>query len=128
MVLHYSTMIKLITSDKLLIACGILALVVSLKFSVLAWSKDFILELTIITDKQEEYTFLVELDDRQLRDLRNDTNNKIKDYLLEARRKYADEIGYRKEIYGEENYKMVVISSYNFIVKDKSSGRILLKK
>lgn len=71
---------------------------------------------------------LVELDDRQFNKLKSDPNNAIKEYLVDARRKYADEIGYRKEIYGEENYKMVVIVKYSFTVKDKSSGRILLKK
>jgi len=121
-------MIRLKAIGKLFIACAVLALTVGLVISASAWSKDFLLELTIVTDKQEEYIFLAELDDRQFRDLRNDTNNEIKDYLFEARRKYADEIGYRKEIYGEENYKMVVITSYKFIVKDKSCGRILLKK
>jgi hypothetical protein len=95
---------------------------------VQAWSKDYLLELTIVTDKQEEFVDLIELDDRQFRNLRNDINNEIKSYLVEARKKYADEIGYRKEIYGEENYKMVVIAKYSFIVKEKSSGRILLRK
>jgi hypothetical protein len=93
-----------------------------------AWNKDFVLELTIVTDKQEEYVQYIELNDKELRNLRNDPGNEIKPYLVEARRKYADEIGYRKEIYGSENYKMVVISSYRFVVKEKSSGRVLLSK
>jgi hypothetical protein len=96
--------------------------------SVFGWSKDYLLELTIITDKQEEFVDIQELTERQMRAIKQDPNSGIKDYLLAARKKYADEIGYRKEIYGEENYKMVVITRYKFIVRDKSSGRILVKK
>lgn len=96
--------------------------------SVQALNKDFVLELTIITDKDEEFVQIIELNDREFSNLRNDTNRGIQSYLVEARRKYADESGYRREIYGAENFKMVVIKSFSFIVKDKSSGRILLKK
>lgn len=121
-------MIRIKAIGRQLVALAVVVLVAGLVISASAWSKDYLLELTIITDKQEDFVYLAELDERQFRDLRNDSNNVIKDYLVEARRKYADEIGYRKEIYGDENYKMVVITSYKFLVKDKSSGRILLKK
>lgn len=106
---------------------AVLASLVAL-VAVQAFSKDFVLELTIITDKQEEYVQIVELGDREFRNLRNDTNRVIQEYLLVTRKKYADESGYRREIYGDENFKMVVIKSFTFVVKDKSSGRILLRK
>jgi hypothetical protein len=107
----------------------ILSVFLSLALSVAyAWPKDHLMELTIITDKQEEFVHIVELTERQVRDLRQDLRSAIKPYLVEARKKYADEIGYRHEIYGDENYKMVVIDSYKLIVKDKSSGRIVLRK
>lgn len=93
-----------------------------------AWNKDFVLELTIVTDKQEEFVQYIELNDKEFRNLSNNPGNEIKSYLVDARRKYAEETGYRKDIYGAENYKMVVISSYRFIVKEKSSGRVLLSK
>lgn len=96
--------------------------------TVYAWPKDYLMELTIVTDKQEEFVHVVELTERQVRDLRQDLRSSIKSYLVEARKKYADEIGYRHEIYGDENYKMVVINSYKVIVKDKSTGRIILTK
>lgn len=96
--------------------------------SVQALSKDFVLELTIITDKEEEFVLILELNDREFRNLKNDPGYEIKPYLIEARKKYADEIGYRREIYGNENFKMVVISKFSFVVKDKSSGRILLQR
>lgn len=121
-------MVRLKSVRNSFIAVAAFLLVISMVLSVFAWSKDYLLELTIVTDKQEEFVYLVEFDDRQLSKLKNDANNEIKPYLVEARRKYADDIGYRKEIYGEENYKMVNISKYSFIVKDKSSGRILLSK
>ncbi|MFZ5952189.1 MAG: hypothetical protein ACOYXC_15900 [Candidatus Rifleibacteriota bacterium] len=121
-------MIRLKAIGNRLIVLAVIVLVAGIVISASAWSKDYLLELTITTDKQEEYVFLAELDDRQYRNLRNDSNNEIKNYLVDAQRKYADEIGYRKEIYGDENYKMVVIVRYDFIIKEKSSGRILLKK
>ncbi len=96
--------------------------------SAQAWSRDFVLELTIMTDRHEEFVQYFDLTDREYRNLRNDSGNEIKAYLVEARKKYADEIGYRKEIYGSENYKMVVIDSFRYIVKEKSSGRVLLSK
>ena len=117
--------------SKYFLQLGILLTVVAILLAIVtveARSKDFLLELTVTTDKQEEFTQYIELDDKEFRNLRNDPNNEIKEYLVEARRKYADEIGYRKEIYGAENYKMVVIASYRYIVKEKSSGRVLLSK
>jgi hypothetical protein len=112
-----------------ILSLGLLLVILILSVSnVMAWPKDYVLELTIITDKQEEFVSIIELDDRQFRDLKNDTNFEIKPYLVQARKDYADEIGYRKEIYGEDNYKMVNIVKYSFVVRDKSSGRVLLKK
>lgn len=96
--------------------------------SVQAWNRDFLLEITIITDKDEEIVHVAELTDREYRSLRNDSVREIQHYLTEARRAYADRIGYRREIYGDENYKMVVIAKFSFVVKDKSSGRILLSR
>ncbi len=96
--------------------------------SVQAWNRDFLLEIIIITDKDEEIVHVAELTDREYRNLRNDSGREIQHYLTEARRVYADRIGYRREIYGDENYKMVVIAKFSFVVKDKSSGRILLSK
>lgn len=93
-----------------------------------AWNRQYVLELTIITDKQEEFDYMEEINDRQLRDLRFDSRSAITSYLLKARRLYADDIGYRREIYGDENYRMVVVARYRFLVRDKSSGRILLSK
>ena len=107
----------------LALAVTLLALV-----TLQARNSDYVLELTIVTDRQESFELYVELNDRELNKLRNNPSIEIKPYLVEARRKYADDIGYRREIYGEENYKMVVITSFSFVVKDKSSGRILLSK
>jgi len=109
------------------VALAILA-VFALLVTAHAWSKDYVLELTVVTDRQEEFVQYIELTDKEYRNLRNDPGSEIKPYLLAARKKYADEIGYRKEIYGAENYKMVVFSSYSFVVKEKSSGRVLLSK
>jgi hypothetical protein len=96
--------------------------------AVQAWNSDYVLELSINTDKGDKFDIYIDLTERQFRDLRNDANNQIQKYLLEARRQYAEDIGYRKDIYGEENYRMVAVTSYEYVVKDKSSGRILLSK
>ncbi len=93
-----------------------------------AWNRDYVLELTLYTDKEDRFDLYADLNDREYRNLRNDSQNEIKPYLVEARRKYAEEVGYRREIYGESNYKMVSITRYSFLIKDKSSGRILLSK
>ncbi|MBU1108510.1 MAG: hypothetical protein KKB51_17680 [Candidatus Riflebacteria bacterium] len=108
----------------------LLALAVSLLalLTLQARNSDYLLELTIVTDRQESFELYVELTDRELTKLRNNPGIEIKPYLIEASRQHAEEIGYRRDIYGEENYKMVVITSYRFIVRDKSSGRILLSK
>ncbi len=112
----------------LLILVFLLAICSSFFSSVFAWSKDYILELTIVTDKQEEFVDVQELTERQMQAIKRDPTSGIKEYLLATRKKYADEIGYRKEIYGEENYKMVVITRYKFIVRDKSTGRVIVRK
>lgn len=107
----------------LALAVSLLALV-----TVQAWNRDFVLEMTIFTDKEDRFEFYVDLTDREYRNLQNDSGNEIKKYLEDAKRKYAEEIGYRREIYGEENYKMVAVVRFTYVVKDKSSGRILLSK
>jgi hypothetical protein len=107
----------------LTLAVSLLALV-----AAQAWSRDYLLELTIYTDKEDRFDLYVEITDRELRDLKQDSQNEIKPYLIEARRQYAEENGYRRDIYGEENYKMVSITRYSFVIKEKSSGRILLSK
>jgi hypothetical protein len=93
-----------------------------------AWSKDYRLELTVVTDKQEDYLLVVDLDQREFKRLENDPHTEIATYLLQARRTYADQIGYRREIYGEENYKMVKVVSYDFVVKDIGRGNVVLRK
>ena len=92
------------------------------------WAKEYRLHLTIETDKQEEFVLVIELDTRQFRRLENDPRNEIQDYLVEARRQYARRIGYREEIYGKENYKMVRIERYHFVVREIDRGRVVLKK
>ncbi|KAF1082075.1 MAG: hypothetical protein GQF41_1715 [Candidatus Rifleibacterium amylolyticum] len=93
-----------------------------------AWNRDYVLELSIFTDRGDKFDIYVDLTERDFRNLRNDTNNEIQPYLIEARRQYAEDIGYKSVIYGEENYKMVAVKSYSFVIKDKSSGRVLLSK
>lgn len=95
---------------------------------VLPWAKEYRLELTVTTDKDDEFVLMVEIDTRQLRKLENDSFTEIQPYLVQARRDYAHNIGYRKEIYGDENYKMVKIISYYYTVREISSGRVVLKK
>ena len=84
--------------------------------------------ITVTTDKNDELEEIFMLTEREMRALKEDPRNQIKPYLIEIRKKYADEIGYRHEIYGDNNYKMVVIVRYKFDIRDKSSGRILVKK
>jgi len=107
-----------------------LALAISLLafVAVQAWNSDYVLELSIFTDRGDKFDIYVDLAEREFRNLRNDTNNEIQPYLIEARRQYAEDIGYKSVIYGEENYKMIAVKRYSFVVKDKSSGRVLLSK
>ena len=76
----------------------------------------------------DEFPFLVELDERQFSKIENDPSGGIQSYLVQARRAYAEKVGYRKEIYGEENYKMVTIGRYTIIIRDISQDRIVFKK
>ncbi len=102
----------------------------------LAWShrvsfslpKDYRLELTILTDKHEEFVFVAELDSREFRRLESNPTSEIQPWLVQARREYATKIGYRVEIYGTENYKMVVIVKSSFVVREVGTGRVVLKK
>lgn len=71
---------------------------------------------------------MIDLDERAFKKIKNDPYTGIQPYLLEARKKCAEEAGYRKEIYGEENYKMVSIQSYSFVVRDITQGRVVFKK
>ena len=86
------------------------------------------LSLTILTDKADEFVLLVDLDARAFSRLENDPTSAIQPYLLQARKEYAERIGYRREIYGEENYKMVTIRRYSFVVRDVSQDRVVLKR
>jgi len=68
--------------SKYFLQLGILLTVVAILLAIVtveARSKDFLLELTVTTDKQEEFTQYIELDDKEFRNLRNDPNNEIKE-------------------------------------------------
>ena len=86
------------------------------------------LNLTIQTDKDDEYILVMEIDERQYKSIENNPHEGIQPFLTQARKEYAEKIGYRKEIYGEENYKMVVISRYSIVIRDISQERIVFKK
>ena len=83
-----------------------LLLIAMSRFSVLSFSKNYRLELTKLTDKHEEYVFVTELDDREFKRLEENLTQEILVYKIQARRDFAMKIGYRKEIYGEENYNL----------------------
>ncbi|MDD3000476.1 MAG: hypothetical protein PHF29_01840 [Candidatus Riflebacteria bacterium] len=95
---------------------------------VYAINGEKVLELIITTDKGDGYTYYAELSDRDFRKLKNDLINEIKPYLVEARKECAREMGYREEIYGEENYKMVIIAKYSIVIRDQSNGRTILSR
>jgi len=85
------------------------------------------LSLTIYTDK-EPYLLEVEIGPRDFRAIESDPTNGIQSFVLQARRECAEHAGYRKEIYGEENFKMVSVRKYSFVIRDLSQGRVVLKK
>lgn len=108
---------------------GVPLVLLALSRSMLySFSKAYRLELTVITDKADEYVFVTELDEREFKKLENNPSQEILPYLIQARKDYADKIGYRKEIYGAENYKMVTIRHNSFVVREIISGRVIIKK
>jgi len=106
----------------------LVVLAVLISFSADAWPKDYRMTLTVLTDKNDELVHIFMITEREMRKLKEDPRNAIKDYLIEVRKKYANDIGYRHEIYGDNNYKMVVIRKYSFEIRDKSSGRSVFRK
>jgi hypothetical protein len=92
------------------------------------WANGTTLELIILTDKSDSYTYYAELSDRELRNLQNNTVNEIQLYLIEARKECAREMGYPEEVYGKDNYKMVVVTKYSMVVRDRSNGRVILSR
>jgi len=107
----------------------LVGLVVMLSHPALfSFPKEYRLELTVITDRAEEYVLMVEIDQRAFKRLESDPTGELQSYLVLARREYAVQIGYRPEIYGPENYKMVTIRKSSFVVREISSGRVVLKK
>lgn len=104
-----------------------LVLLVTMGVVLLAGPPAYRLDLTIYASG-EEFTLTVEIDDRQFSGLQSDPTTNIQPFLLQAKKEFAEKIGYRKEIYGEENFKMVHIGRYNFNVRSLSQGRIVLQK
>jgi hypothetical protein len=92
-----------------------------------AGSGAYRMTLTIWTGS-DEFTYLTELSERDFSKIENDPSSAIQPHLVAARREYAEKMGYRKEIYGEENYKMVTIGRYTIVVRDISRDRIVFKK
>lgn len=119
-------MIKI--NNRLYIFVIILTLYLGFASTPPVFASETILELTITTDKGDGYTYYAELSDREFRKLKNDLINEIKPHLIEARKECAREMGYREEIYGEENYKMVIIAKYSLAIRNRSNGRVLLSK
>ena len=113
------------------LTAGVLLLVVLavlVSVSAQAWPKNYRMTLTVLTDKNDELVQIFMITEREVRDLKEDSRNAIKPYLIKARKKYASDIGYRHEIYGDNNYKMVIVSQYTFEIRDKSSGRLVFEK
>lgn len=86
------------------------------------------LNLSIITDNSEEFLFESNIDDRQFKKIENNCQGEILPFLIEARKEFANKSGYRKEIYGDENYKMVKIRRYSVVIREISTDRIVFKK
>ncbi len=93
-----------------------------------AGSAAYRLELTMLTDRDDEFVFIVELDDRQFSRLKNNPSEEMQPFLVAAKREYAQKAGFRREMYGDENYKMVTIQRYSYVVKESFSGRVVLRK
>lgn len=92
------------------------------------WAHNTTLELIIVTDKSDTYTYYTELSDRELRNLQNNLVNEIQSFLIEARKECAREMGYSEEVYGKNNYKMVIVTKYSVVVRDRSNGRVILSR
>ncbi|MBF0410827.1 MAG: hypothetical protein HQM10_26005 [Candidatus Riflebacteria bacterium] len=86
------------------------------------------LNLTIYTDKGEEYVLSSGLTDREYRSISEDPSRGIRQFVELAMREYAEKVGFRKEIYGEDNYKMVSVKTYTFTITDISQGRVVFQK
>ena len=86
------------------------------------------LELRIMTDKNEEFVYQCGLDDRSFRKISENVHEGIQPYLLEARKAMAERAGYRVEIYGAENYKMVLIQKYSLVIREIAQSRIVFEK
>ena len=97
-------------------------------FAASAKMVSYKLELRITTDRYEEYPFEIGIDDREYRRITENVHTGIQPFLLEARKAIADRAGYRVEIYGADNYKMVVVRSYVVIIRDLSQGRVVFSK
>ncbi|MBF0547743.1 MAG: hypothetical protein HQM08_25110 [Candidatus Riflebacteria bacterium] len=97
-------------------------------FNGYAGSFSHTVNVDIVTDREESFSFSIDIERSDFRILESNPAVEFIKYLNEAKRAYADKIGYRKEIYGEENYKMVKVSKYTFSVVEITSGRVVLKK
>ncbi len=96
--------------------------------SNVAFAYNTTLELIINTDKGDTYTYYTELSDRQLRNLQNNLMNEIRPFLIEAQKECAREMGYHEDIYGKDNYKMVIVTKYSIVIRDRSNGRVILSR
>jgi hypothetical protein len=114
--------------NRLLPVAGAIILAIALLLPLWAGITTHRLSLTILTDKDDEFVLLADLDSRAFSRIENDPTTGIQPFLLQARRDYAEKIGYRRDIYGEENYKMVVIRKYSFVVRDVSRDQVVLKR
>ncbi len=107
----------------------VLALAVAALFSSLwAGPMAYRLQLTILTDKGEEYVYFAEIDERQFTKIENAPSIEIRPFIDQARRECAEKIGYRKEIYGPDNYKMVQVIRSSLVIRELGSDRIVFKR
>ncbi|MFZ2957741.1 MAG: hypothetical protein WA705_12710 [Candidatus Ozemobacteraceae bacterium] len=97
-------------------------------FSLSAASFSYNLELRIMTERSDEFYYECGIDDRAVRKITENVHEGIQPYLVEARKAMAERAGYRVEIYGAENYKMVVIKTYSLVIRDVSQSRVIFKK
>jgi hypothetical protein len=76
-------------------------------------------------DRGKDYDFIFTLTRKEENRLDFKLEKILKSYEIKARKEIAEQKGYVEEVYGEENYKLIQTSNFEYVVYDDRFDRIL---
>jgi hypothetical protein len=81
-----------------------------------------------VTDREQDFVFQTAITPEETLAFRENTQRIVDKYIILAKQALAEQLGFKKRIYGEQNYKMMQIAKAKAIVLDRSFNMVYPKE